>query len=168
VTVFTAGVWRPTIYVTEAAERVLSSNALRAALLHERAHVLRHDVRLVAMVAVVSRAIGRLPGVASGLQAVMLRVECGADDYALASGAVRKDLFEAIAASSEASVGPAATLTGVTAEQRLRRLVAPSGAEIRLPRKGIIVSLVALTASPIATHVLVVLGSLSGVHHAGL
>jgi Zn-dependent protease with chaperone function len=126
VQVFTAGVLRPITFVSEGAERRLTTSQLRAALLHEEAHGRRRDVLWRLLLVAVGRALAFVPRVGELVAAATLRTECDADDYALRKGARRVDLFDAIlAASSPPSVAPAAGLTDADVALRLRRLVEP-------------------------------------------
>ncbi len=96
VTFFTAGVRSPRIYASTAAERVLPPAVFEAAVLHELAHCKRGDVWRNLVLRTIDGAGGWLPGVHSALRAFRLRAEHAADTDAIAAGASRRDLFEAI------------------------------------------------------------------------
>ncbi len=132
VMVFVAGVRDPRIYVSLSAERTLSPDGLHAALLHERAHCERVDVLLRQILHAVDRGFGRLPGVRAGIDAYLLRSERRADESALAGGADRHALFDAIvAAASIGTIGAAPLSSGAV----LPRLEALAG--VREPATAI-------------------------------
>ena len=159
IVLFAAGVRRSRIFVSEGAVRLLSGELLQAALLHEQAHIERHDVAWRASLAVVDRAFGRLPGVRKSIGALALRAECEADRRAIATGANRKALFDAIvtAASAPAAV-PA--LTGVAILPRLELIADRSARKPRVPVSGPAVVGVWLIAPPLLAHAAIVVGAL--------
>lgn len=124
VALFTAGLQHPVIYATAGAERTLDAGALRAALLHEQAHVSHHDVRWLALVALTEAAMGVLPGARRLFSSLRIEMEWRADRAALAAGAEREDLFEAIVQTAGVA-GGAAALSGVGTAQRLAWLAQP-------------------------------------------
>lgn len=79
---FTAGLLRPRIYLSEALPRVLSPEELRAAFLHELAHLRRRDPLRVAAFRLLARALFWLPLAAVWLDALADEVEVAADDEA--------------------------------------------------------------------------------------
>lgn len=122
VTVFVAGVARPLIYVSSGAESTLSPDGLHAALLHERAHCEHGDVRRRQLLHGVERAFGRLPGVGAAIDAHLLRSERRADEAALAAGADRRALFDAIVAAASGGPTGAAPLSSGAVLPRLEAL----------------------------------------------
>lgn len=159
IAIFTAGIHRPVIYVTSGAERLLAPQALQAALFHERAHVVRGDVRWLAVVAAVEHALGVLPWVRNACDAFRLAVERRADEDALRAGASRLHLFDAITgAASQPVMG--AGLSAVGVEQRLRWLADrddTAGPNLAQPATAVLASVIAL---PTTAHLLVWLGAL--------
>ncbi|MGE0600635.1 MAG: hypothetical protein AB7J35_05300 [Dehalococcoidia bacterium] len=122
VTVFVAGTARPRIYVSSAAESTLSPDGLHAALLHERAHCERGDVLRRQFFHGAERAFGRLPGVRASIEAQLLRSERHADEAALAAGADRRALFDAIVAAASGGPTGAAPLSSGAVLPRLEAL----------------------------------------------
>jgi Zn-dependent protease with chaperone function len=122
VTVFVAGAVRPRVYVSSGAEATLSQDGLHAALLHERAHCERGDVLHRQFLHGVDRAFGRLPGVRAAVDAHLFRSECRADEAALAAGADRRALFDAIVAAASPSPAGAASLSSGVVVPRLEAL----------------------------------------------
>jgi beta-lactamase regulating signal transducer with metallopeptidase domain len=159
VAIFTAGIRRPVIYVTSGAERLLSVQALDAALLHERAHILRRDVWWLSAVAAVEHAFGVLPWIRDACDAYRLAVERRADEDALRDGASRLGLFDAIAgAAAQPVIG--ASLSAVGVEQRLQWLADGDDAvepDLAQPATAVLASVIAL---PTTAHLLVWLGVL--------
>jgi beta-lactamase regulating signal transducer with metallopeptidase domain len=86
-----AGLFRPTLWLSQAAKYVLNENELRSALRHEAVHVRRHDnlrkfvLRLVAF-----------PGMGGLERAWREAIELAADDAAVSSVAEALDLAAAI------------------------------------------------------------------------
>jgi Zn-dependent protease with chaperone function len=157
VAVFAAGIRRPAIYVTAGAEQLLAPEALRAALLHEQAHIRRHDVRWLAVVAAIEHAFSVLPWTQTACDAFRLAVERRADEDALRAGAGRLHLFDAIARAAVQPV-PGAGLSAVGVEQRLRWLAEGAHGtdpDLARPSTSLLGSVVAL---PATAHLLVWLG----------
>ena len=126
IVLFTAGLIRPTIFVSSEAVHALSNAELHAALLHERAHQRNADVLWSVLLRAVDRAFGFLPHARRLVHRAALRTECEADEYAVRRGARRRDLFEAIAAASPAPGVPvSAGVSDGHVEVRLVRLVHP-------------------------------------------
>lgn len=120
----TAGLLRPTIFATAGAERRLPPGPFRAALLHEQAHLRHRDTLWLALISVLERAFSLLPWSTETFRMIRFQIERTADNDALAAGATRADLFEAIVAASAPATGAALSEVGVL--QRLRWL---AGAE---------------------------------------
>ena len=126
VVVFSAGLLRPVTFVSAGAASSLGSAELRAALLHEQSHQRARDIVWRLILQAVSRGFGFVPWIGQVVETETLRTECAADEYAIRSGARRRDLFEAIVAASAAAPGPLmAGLTDANVELRLLRLVDP-------------------------------------------
>lgn len=119
---FTAGLRHATIYVSAGAEASLAPGQFHAALLHERAHAERYDVRWLALVAALERALAFVPWSRRTFASLRLLVERRADELALLAGASHSDLFEAIVVASGPSVAGGAALSEVGTLQRLRWL----------------------------------------------
>jgi len=117
-----AGPARPRIYISSAAESTLSPDGLHAALLHERAHCERGDLLRRQFFHGVERAFGRLPGVRASIDAQLLRSERHADEAALAAGADRRALFDAIVAAASGGPIGAAPLSSGAVLPRLEAL----------------------------------------------
>jgi Zn-dependent protease with chaperone function len=165
VVVFTAGLVRPVTFVSAGAERALGHAGLRAALLHEQAHQRSQDVLWRLLLQAVGRGLAFVPQISQVVETETLRTECEADDYAIRRGARRRDLFEAIVASSALPASPlAAGLTDANVELRLRRLVDP---EVPLPG-GPTRSFLALTAAAavpaVASHMIAAAAAVGASH----
>lgn len=118
---FTMGIIRSQVYASTGARAVMSPGAFHAALLHEEAHVRRHDVVARLLLHLCRGGYGWVPGVREALAGLALRIECRADDDAIAAGASRKALFDAITGVARAQT-PAASLSGDGVTYRLERL----------------------------------------------
>lgn len=161
VLLFTAGAQRATIYVSEGAEASLCPEVLRAALLHECAHARRRDPLWVALTTFVESALWIAPWTKRTFRGIRLRIECAADDEAVAAGAQRRDLFDAIVAAS------AYTSTGVGASEvvTMERLQRLTGAERQpiAPPEGTFALLASVTAAPTVAHALVWAGAICSI-----
>lgn len=165
VVIFTAGLLRPTVFVSRGAERSLSRAELRAALLHERAHQLNRDVLWRLLLRTVGSAFAFLPWVARAVETETLRTECEADEYAIRSGARRCELFEAIAAATTPPAQPmAAGVSGGDVELRLTRLVHPD-TPLPPPPTRSFVALAAGVALPAVVAHLVAVAAAVGTSH---
>lgn len=157
VLVFTAGLRRPTIYVSHGAEQRLAPKTLRAALLHEDAHRQRRDVLWRFMLTAVAEGLPFVPPAKRIVEQELLRAECSADDHAMHAGARRLDLFDSITAASRSSSGPLwVGIGGTTAEVRLVRLAHP---ETEIPgeaTKGLAYLTAAACLPAIAAHVVAI------------
>lgn len=165
VAVFTAGLIRPTTFVSTAAERALGPAELRAALLHEQAHQRRQDVMWRLLLRAIGRGFAFVPWISDLVESETLRTECAADDYAIHGGARRLDLFDAIvAASTPVSRLGSVGLTDSNVELRLLRLVHP---ETPLPSRAArrFVVLAAAVALPaVAVHVIAIAAAAGNPH----
>jgi len=124
--VFSAGFFRPVTYASTGAESSLRGAQLHAALLHEEAHKHKKDIVWRLLLVSIGRAFAFLPWVGELVEAEILRTECKADAYAIAHGASRRGLFDAIVAASTASASSVtAGLTDGNTELRLMHLVQP-------------------------------------------
>lgn len=155
---FAAGAFHGRVFVSEGAVRALPESSLRAALLHERAHIERRDVAWRSSLAVVDRAFGRLPGVRSSVHALALRAECDADRRAIAMGADRQALFDAIVMAAAAPRASAA-LSGVAVLPRLELIANPGARQPRIPIAGPAVIAAWLLAPPLLAHAAIVVGA---------
>lgn len=153
---FTAGFWKPTIYVTAAAEEQLAAGPFLAALLHEQAHVRRRDVRWLALTAAVEKTFAFVPWTAGIFGGIRLRTERVADLDALAAGAARTDLFEAIVSAS--SPRGVAALSEAGVEQRLRWLADDHEALPSLPSRGATALLGGMAVPPTLAHAVMWIG----------
>lgn len=163
--VFTAGLLRPTVFVTQGAEHSLSKAQLRAALLHEEAHILNRDVLWRLLLRAIGSAFAFLPWVARAVETETLRTECEADEYAIRGGALRHELFEAIAA---ATAPPArAVVAGVAGgdiELRLTRLVHPETPLPAPPTRSFIALAAGVALPGVIAHVVAVCAAVSTSH----
>lgn len=158
--VFVAGWRRPAIVVSEAAVERMTPAMLRAALLHEDAHRRAGDHRWRAGVAMVRSAFGFLPGVGTLADAVVLRSEFAADREALAQGAGRRPLFEAVVLCADAGLA-APALSGGAVEARLARIADPAAkATENLPGLPLAAAGAWAMGLPVAAHVLLFAGIL--------
>lgn len=155
---FTAGLRHPVIYATAGAERTLDAGALRAAFLHEQAHVSHHDVRWLALVALAEAAVGILPGARRLFSSLRIEMEWRADRAALNAGAERKDLFEAIVGAASVA-GGAAALSGVGTAERLAWLAQPDTPPLVAEGRAVPV-FAGLFGLPILAHALIWAGVL--------
>lgn len=162
VTFFTAGFRRPTIYVSAGAESSLTPGQFYAALLHERSHADRHDVRWLALVAALERALAFVPWSKRTFALLRLLVERRADERALSAGASRSDLFEAIVVASSPPVAAGAALSEVGTLQRLRWLAEPRHERIDETRTATML-LASLMTPPALAHVLLGVGILCAI-----
>jgi hypothetical protein len=156
---FTAGVVRPRIYASAGALEQLDPAAFRAAILHEREHQRGHHVGWRLALAALEAAFRPVAPVRRAVAALALECEFAADRAALAAGAERRHLFEAVvAAAGSASPSVAASLSGAGTLQRLEALA--SSTEPANPGKLPLVWLVAgLSTLPLAAHGLVWVGA---------
>lgn len=165
IVIFTAGGLRPTVFVSQGAERELGHAELRAALLHERAHQLNRDVLWRLLLRATGRAFPFLPWVANAVETETLRTECEADDYAIRNGARRRELFEAIAAAAlPPAHSPAAGVTGANVELRLTRLVCPETPLPQAPTRSFLALAAGLVLPAVVAH-LVAVGAAVGTSH---
>lgn len=149
---FTAGVVRPRIYASVGSLERLEPAAFRAAILHEREHQRGHHVGWRLALAALEAAFWPVAPIRRAVAAVALECEFAADRAALAAGAERRHLFEAVvAAAGSSSPSVSASLTGTGTLQRLEALA--SSTEPGNPSKLPLVWLVAgLAALPLAAH----------------
>ena len=153
---FTAGIRRSAIYASAPAEAWLSPGAFAAALHHEAAHQQHRDVAWKFLIHLARGAFGWIPGVSRALDRQLLRMECRADDDALAAGASRKDLFDAIALVARGGERPSVSLAGEGVLFRLERLARGGSPMPRQLTGRIGGAMVAVLALPVAAHLLLV------------
>lgn len=158
---------RPTIYATAGAVRRLPPGPFRAALLHEEAHIRMHDVRSLTLLSVAEHGWRVVPGVVELFGSLRLGIERRADEAALARGASRTDLFDAIVTASSAR-GHVAGLSNVGVEARLRWLAEGYQASPMVPRRGVATLIATSVASPALAHGLLWIGVLCGLCSAHL
>jgi hypothetical protein len=150
---FTAGIIRPRIFATAGAAQCLSPGAFRAGLLHERAHQRSRDVAWRAALAAIERAFAPVSSVREAVRSLSLDAEFAADRAALAAGARKEDLFDAmVAAARGVTAAPAVGLATSGTIQRLSVLVDPSVAQPQPRINPLVVALVALGALPVVVH----------------
>lgn len=159
---FTAGFLHPMIYVSAGAESLLGPEPFHAALLHERAHAERGDVRWLALMAMLERALAFVPWSRRTFGTLQLLVERHADERALAAGASRLDLFEAIVLASSSPASGAAGLSAIGTLQRLRWLAEPAAGEPDGARTATVL-LTTLMAPPALAHLLLWAGILCAI-----
>lgn len=116
---FASGLRRPRIYLSTGALQHLSPGQLRAALLHERAHLEYSDTRTVFVLALSRALLGRMPVADAFICREQSRLELRADSRAIELGANRADLFDAIV---RCSPSPEPSVTGAGTHERLRAL----------------------------------------------
>lgn len=160
VLLFTTGA-QPTIYVTIGAVRSLPAGPFRAALLHEETHVRMRDARSLSVLSVAEHGWRIVPGMVDLFAAQRLVIERRADQGALARGASRADLFDAIVTTSSAGAAVAG-LADVGVERRLRWLAEDHEAVPAVPRRSVATLIVASVASPALSHALLWIGFLCG------
>ena len=150
---FTAGIVRPRIFVTTGAADWLAPGAFRAGLLHERAHQRSRDVAWRAGLAAIERAFGPLSSVREAVRSLSLEAELAADRAALAAGARKEDLFDAmVAAARGVTAGPAVGLATSGTVQRLTVLADPSAGQPQPKIIGLVFVLAALGSLPLLVH----------------
>lgn len=93
---FVAGLVRPTIFCDRTLPARLSSNELRAVLLHERAHQRAWDPVRLLLLEVAAPAVQRMPFGREWLAWTSARREISADRYAIEQGAAPRDLAGAL------------------------------------------------------------------------
>lgn len=163
VVLFTAGIMQPAIFVSTGAERTLGAAGLRAALLHEEAHLCSQDVVWRLLLRAIGRSFTFIPQIRQVVEVETLRTECAADDYAISHGASRLDLFEAIVSASKLVGNPLlAGLTGSDTEFRLARIVDPEIPIPGRPTRGLLALAAAAAAPALAAHVVVFVAALGG------
>ncbi len=167
VTFFTAGLGRPTIYVSAGAESSLTPGQFHAALLHERAHAEQQDVRWLVLVAALERALAFVPWSKRTFALLRLLIERQADEHALHAGASRTDLFDAIVEASGAALAGSAALSEVGTLQRLRWLAEPRR-ETTYETRTATALLASLMTPPALAHLLLWLGVLCAICSAHL
>ena len=129
---FTAGLLRPTIYLSERLQRELAPDELEAVVLHEGHHLRARDPGRCAVATVVADLFFWIPLARAWADRFLLRVELSADD---AAAARPTSLARAIVkVASLTAVGPvpgmALPLAGAQGgylELRVRRLLATAG-----------------------------------------
>ncbi len=157
---FTAGAIRPRIYASTGAVECLSTGAFRAGLLHERAHQLKRDVAWRAALAAIERAFSPIPTVRAAVRSLSLEAEFAADRAALAAGAAKRDLFDAMVATARGTTtAQAVGLATSGTLQRLTVLVDPSVEPPRPTIAGLLWALAALGLLPGVIHSLLWLGA---------
>jgi BlaR1 peptidase M56 len=150
---FTAGVFRPTIWLPERGSGLRPAE-LRAILRHELAHVRHGDVTLFALLGVVSDLLWFVPGMQLLTRRIHDAAERAADSAAVRAGADPVALASALVAVAErrslaGAVANAAGASGV--EGRIRALLdrheRPPAARLALALLSLSLALVALQSS---------------------
>lgn len=153
IVVFTAGIWRPSTFVSEGAAAALPPGELRAALLHELGHQRHHDIPWKVLMKAVARGLPFLPWLRRAVETETLLDECAADEFAVRHGASRRELFDAIALAATAPSGPlVASVAGGDIEIRMRRLVHPETPLPRRPTGGFLAAATALLLLAVSVH----------------
>lgn len=116
---FASGLRQPRIYLSTGAVEHLRPGELQAALLHESTHVDLGDTRTAFLLATLGGAFRWFPGVSAAIDRWRAHMEIRADERALARGATRRDLFEAIVRCAAA---PEPSITGADTHARLLSL----------------------------------------------
>lgn len=130
---FTAGWWRPKIYLAAQLEPLLTEEQLNAVILHESAHVRRRDPLKLSVMRFLASALFYIPALGRMADDLADEAEIAADDRAvgndpgiLASALVALAQFEARSVREQAFDG-AAIASGIQKcgllERRVRRLV---------------------------------------------
>lgn len=120
---FTAGLLRPRIFASSGALTELEPRAFRAAILHEREHQRSHHVAWRAALAVLETAFRPVTPIRRTISALALECEFAADRAALAAGAGREHLFEAVVAAARSSApSTSVPLAGAGTLERLDAL----------------------------------------------
>lgn len=155
--IFTAGLVRPNIFVSTGAIKALTTQQLEAALLHEEAHIAAHDTRWRTGLSVLAIAYTFIPRLRSSILALQNDAEIRADRRAVACGASRLALFDALVTVGSPRQGHDPSATGFSdgaLESRLLNL-AGSAQEFSAPQPGLFGwSVVGMAALPAAAHLL--------------
>ena len=131
---FTAGIWRPRIYIAESLQHALSAGELRAVIRHEYYHLLRRDPLRSAALRFAARTLFWVPLVRVLADELMDDAEIMADDFAAdpSGGSDPLDVASAlvrIRKIGEGRVALPAGATGIggfrTLEHRVHRLIDP-------------------------------------------
>ncbi len=125
-------------------------------------------MRWLALAAALERALAFVPWSKRTFAGLRLAVERQADERALAAGASRFDLFDAIVLASGSAVAGGAALSAVGTLQRLRWLVEPEQARIDETRAAAVLLAGLMTPAALA-HALLWIGILCAIcsTHAG-
>lgn len=157
---FTAGIVRPRIFATTGAAECLAPGAFRAGLLHERAHQRGRDVAWRAALAAIERAFAPFSSVRQAVRSLSLDSEFAADRAALAAGARKADLFDAmVAATRGVTASPAVGLATSGTLQRLTVLADDSAVQPQPKMAALVFALGALGSLPVVVHAFVWLGA---------
>lgn len=158
VTFFTAGIRSPRIYASTSAEHTLPPAVFEAALLHELAHCKRGDVWRNVVLRIIDGAGGWLPGVRSALRAFRLRAEHAADNDAIAAGASRRDLFEAIVSVCAPAMPGAVAMSEGNVVPRLEYLAGAPWTPPRVAWRAPVSVVLWSVVLPVTAHVAAVAG----------
>jgi Zn-dependent protease with chaperone function len=159
---FTAGIVRPRIYATTGAAECLAPGAFRAGLLHERAHQRGRDVAWRAALAAIERAFGPFSPVREAVRSLSLDAEFAADREALAAGARKADLFDAMVAAARGITASPSGVVGLASSgtlQRLTMLADESAVQPQPKMAGLVFALAALGLLPLVVHAFFWLGA---------
>lgn len=143
-TPFTTGLWRPVILLPRRGAG-LGAAELSAVLRHELAHVRRGDVALFALVDLASDALWFVPGAKLLARRIHAAAEDAADAWAVARGADRVALANALLVVAEQRRAPGASAGAAGATpggRRIRQLLSP---ERRLGRLQVAMTAAAST-----------------------
>lgn len=155
--IFTAGLVRPSIFVSTGAINALTTQQMEAALLHEEAHIAAHDTRWRTGVSVLATAYTFIPRLRSSILALQNDAEIRADRRAVSYGASRLALFDAlvtVGVTRESGVAGATRFSDGALESRLRHIAGSEG-EASAPAPWLLGwSVASLASLPVAAHAL--------------
>lgn len=134
---FTAGLIRPSIYLSEVIPQKLSESEIEAVLLHEIHHLRRRDPLRMLAAALIADMLFWIPLAKNAVAALVARMEFAADDAARRIGdTVVVSAILKLAETSRAAAATASFSGGQLVERRVERLLGGKDAECEpLPRK---------------------------------
>lgn len=155
--IFTAGLVHPRIFVSTGVIATLTPRQMEAALLHEEAHIAAHDTRWRTALSILARAYIFLPRLRNAILSLQNDAEMRADERAVACGASRLALFDAlvtVGAIREAHAASATRFNDGALESRLLN-IAGSAQDSSTPTPWLFGwSLAGMATLPVAAHVL--------------
>ncbi len=154
---FTAGWWRPRIFLAAQLERLLTEDELTAVILHESAHARSRDPLKLSVMRFLASTLFYIPAIRRMADDLADEAEIAADDRAaasdpgvLASAIVALAQFESLGAGTQA-IAASAMVPGIQRcgllERRVRRLVGERApARTHLTRRSLAWAVAALVA----------------------